>query len=168
MIIKKSKYEDIPKIMHIINEAKNYFFNEQIFQWDKNYPNNETIENDINNHNSFIILDDNNIILGTFTLIIGRDETYDNIYDGSWLTNNLYATIHRLAIDTKYKRKGIANQIIKYCENFCIENNIKSLRIDTHKLNIPMIKLIEKNNFKYCGIIKTKDLSPRVAFEKTL
>lgn len=93
---------------------------------------------------------------------------YKNIYDGRWITNGIYATIHRLAIDNNYKRKGIGDEIIKYSQDCCIKNNISSLRIDTHKLNIPMIKLIEKNKFSYCGIIKTDYSSDRVAYEKVL
>lgn len=167
MEIRKSTYEDIENIMKIINQAKQYFIDEKIFQWSVEYPNNSTIKNDIDNDVSFVIVD-NNKILATFALIIGEDKCYKNIYEGKWLTDNIYATIHRVAIDNSYKRKGIGNKLIEYSENYCINNNIKSLRIDTHKLNIPMTKLIEKNNFIYCGVIKTEYNSNRIAYEKIL
>ena len=162
--IKKSTYNDIDEIMIIIEQAKEYFTQKEFFQWNKEYPNKDTIKNDIDKNNSFIVLLDNNIV-GTFSLIVGEDMCYKNIC-GNWISNDLYATIHRLAIHNHYKRKGISHKIIKYCENFCIDNNIKTLRIDTHSLNKPMINFIEKNNFQYCGIIQTRGLSNRVAYEK--
>ncbi|WP_317367780.1 GNAT family N-acetyltransferase [uncultured Tyzzerella sp.] len=165
MKIRQAKYEDIEKIMLIINEAKKYFADEKIFQWSEEYPNSDTIKNDIDKNVSFVV-EHNKEIIATFVFIIGEDQCYKNIYEGNWITNDIYATIHRLAISNKYKRKGIAYEIIKYSEKCCVDNNIKSLRIDTHKLNVPMIKLIEKNNFIYCGIIKTEYLSDRVAYEK--
>ncbi len=167
MEIRKSTYEDIENIMIIINQAKQYFIDKEIFQWSKKYPNNDTIKNDIDKNTSFVVID-NNKIVATFSLIIGEDSCYKNIYEGRWLTNNIYGTIHRLAIDNSYKRKGIGNIIIQYSENYCLNNNVNSLRIDTHKLNIPMTKLIEKNNFTYCGIIKTEYSSNRIAYEKIL
>lgn len=167
MEIRQAKYEDIEKIMLIINQAKKYFIDEEIFQWNLDYPNNNTIKNDIDKGVSFVVIDKGNIV-GIFAFIIGEDVCYKNIYDGKWITNGIYATIHRLAIDNNYKRKGIGDEIIQYSEDCCIKNNISSLRIDTHKLNIPMIKLIEKNKFSYCGIIKTDYSSDRVAYEKVL
>lgn len=167
MEIRQAKYEDIEKIMLIINQAKKYFIDEEIFQWNLDYPNNNTIKNDIDKDVSFVVIDKGNIV-GTFAFIIGEDMCYKNIYDGKWITNDIYATIHRLAIDNNYKRRGIGDKIIKYSQDCCIKNNISSLRIDTHRLNIPMIKLIEKNKFSYCGIIKTDYSSDRVAYEKIL
>ena len=43
-----------------------------------------------------------------------------------------------------------------------------SIKIDTHKDNISMQKLLEKNDFKYCGIIYLEDGSQRIAFEKII
>ena len=41
-------------------------------------------------------------------------------------------------------------------EKIVKENNIYSIKIDTHKINIPMSKTILKAGYKYCGIIKLK------------
>ena len=38
--------------------------------------------------------------------------------------------------------------------------------MDTHEDNISMQRLLEKNNFKYCGIIYLEDGNKRIAFEK--
>ena len=91
-----------------------------------------------------------------------------NIYNGQWLNNGDYAVIHRIAVSEKAKGKGIASAIIKEVEGLCKENGVNSIKIDTHKDNISMQKLLEKNTFKYCGIIYLEDGSERIAFEKLI
>ena len=97
-----------------------------------------------------------------------RRKIYKNIYDGKWLNSGDYAVIHRIAVNEKYKGNGIASDIIKEVENLCKENKVNSIKIDTHKDNISMQKLLEKNDFKYCGIIYLEDGSQRIAFEKII
>ena len=79
-----------------------------------------------------------------------------------------YAVIHRIAVSEKIKGKGTAAKIIKLIEEKCKEKNIKSIKIDTHKDNISMQRLLEKSGFKYCGIIYLEDGNERIAFEKII
>ena len=58
------------------------------------------------------------------------------------------------------KVKGIFNCAIRYCKG--ISDNI---RIDTHKSNLIMQNLIEKNGFEKCGTIYVADGSPRIAYQ---
>ena len=46
---------------------------------------------------------------------------------------------------------------MKEVENLCKGNRVNNIKIDTHKDNISMQKLLEKNGFKYCGIIYLED-----------
>ncbi len=41
-----------------------------------------------------------------------------------------------------------------------------NLKIDTHRDNKIMQHLLEKNGFKYCGIINTDDGTERMAYQK--
>ena len=48
---------------------------------------------------------------------------------------------------------------------------ITSIKVDTHELNIPMQKILEKTNYKYCGTItlkRTKEDNLRKAYQKQL
>ena len=56
-------------------------------------------------------------------------------------------------------------------ETIVKEKNIYSIKIDTHKINIPMTKTILKSGYTYCGIIKLKRSNIdnlRDAYEKRL
>ena len=157
MKLRKSVNEDINNIMQIIDEAKEALKEQGIDQWQNGYPNADVIRNDILN---------NNEIVATSAVSFDGEKTYDKIYDGSWITNDEFAVIHRIAISNKYKGTGIASEIIKMIEAICLDKDVHSIKVDTHEFNIPMQKLLKKNDFKDCGVIYLEDKSKRVAFEK--
>lgn len=158
--------KDIEKVMDIINQSKDYFAKNNISQWQGEYPNKDTILKDITNKTSFICKLDGEIV-ATFVLLFDKDKHYDEL-KGKWLNNGKYGSIHRLAVHQDYKKRGICTEIFSYCEKICKDYNIKSIRIDTHKLNNIMANLIQKNEYTYCGIITNEYNLTRIAFEKLL
>ena len=167
MKLRKSIQSDISSIMSIIGQAQEYFKKNNIDQWQDNYPNYETIKNDIDKEESYVLMNDNDI-LATAAISFNGEKNYDVIYDGKWLSNDNYAVIHRVAVDGNHKGKGLSGEVFKNLEEICLDNNIHSIKIDTHKENVSMQKFLEKSGFKYCGIIYLPDKSERIAFEKLL
>lgn len=167
MIIRKTNINDINEVIKIINQAKEYFREMKIDQWQDGYPDEEIIKIDIMNNSSYVLEIDGEIV-ATAMFSIERDNNYDNIYDGKWLTESEYAVIHRIAVDNKFKGLKLAEKIVKHATEVCKEKDIRSIRIDTHKDNISMQKFLKNNGFKYCGVIYLEDNSPRVAFEKVI
>lgn len=165
MIFRQAKETDISNIMNIIMQAQDYLKEQGIDQWQNNYPNIETIKNDIAHKYSYILEQDNRIV-ATVAVSFDGETTYDTIWDGEWISNDKYAVIHRIAVDDNYKGLGIATQIMNKVEELCLDNKVHSIRIDTHKQNLTMQKLLLKNDFKYCGIIYLQDSNKRIAFEK--
>lgn len=163
----KAVEADVNSIMKIINKAQAYFKQQDINQWQDNYPNYETVINDINNENGYVLLEDNKVI-GTVVFTFDGEKNYDVISNGKWINNDKYAVIHRMAVDSNYKGMGLASIIIRNIEGICLNNEIYSIRIDTHIENASMRKMLLKNGFEYCGIIYLDDQSKRVAYEKTL
>jgi len=113
------------------------------------------------------LLKDDNVV-GTVVVSFDKDKNYEYIYNGGWVSDDKYAVIHRMAVDSNYKGIGLSSVIIKNIEKLCLGKGMHSIRIDTHKENISMQRLLQKNEFKYCGIIYLEDKSKRIAFEKTL
>lgn len=167
MNFRKSVKSDITQIMKIIKQAQQYFKEQGINQWQNNYPNEDVIYNDIENEESYVLESDDNIIATTM-ISFEKEKTYANIYDGQWITDGEYAVIHRIAVDNAYKGLGISHKMIKYAEEMCIEKGVRSIKVDTHEKNIPMQKLLNNNEFKYCGIIFLESGAKRVAYEKKL
>ncbi len=167
MEFRKAKESDIDSIMNIIKQAQDYFKESGIDQWQNNYPNIETIKNDIEKGYGYVLVNDGEVV-GTVAVSFDGERTYENIYEGNWISNLDYAVVHRLAIDNRYKGQGLASVIMKSIEEMCLKRNVHSIRIDTHQDNKSMQRLIEKNGFKYCGIIYLADTSKRLAYEKLI
>jgi GNAT superfamily N-acetyltransferase len=159
MEIRKTKYSDTSRILEIYEKARQYMEeNGNPTQWIKGYPSKELIESDIRSKKSYVCLE-NEEIIGTFYFEIGVEKTYLEIFEGKWLNEKEYGVIHRIAVDGH--QKGIAT----YCINWCYEK-CRNLRIDTHRNNKPMQRVLGKNGFKYCGIIYIENGDERVAYQK--
>jgi Sortase and related acyltransferases len=165
--------KDIPQVIQIINDAKQYLKASRIPQWQNGYPNEETIAGDIIDGTGFVLID-NDIVVGTVCVSFAGEATYDKIYEGYWLTvTDPFAVVHRIAISDALKGHNYATKMLDYIVELCLEKDIHSIKIDTHKENRAMQRLLKKNGFTYCGIIlldadsAEQDLE-RIAFERVI
>jgi [ribosomal protein S18]-alanine N-acetyltransferase len=58
-----------------------------------------------------------------------------------------YDYLYSIAVDSKYKRKGIASICMQYIIEYFIEENVSFIELHVRKSNIPAIKLYEKFDF---------------------
>ncbi|SDG79761.1 acetyltransferase [Marvinbryantia formatexigens] len=155
----KAEEQDLPGILEIYAYARGFMKKTgNAFQWKDSYPPEELVAEDIRAGQLYVIKE-KAVIHGVFTFFIGEDPTYARIEQGRWLSDEVYGTIHRVAGD------GTVHGILGAAVTFA-EQQIRHLRIDTHKDNKVMQHLIKKNGFRECGIIYTGDGSPRIAYEK--
>lgn len=87
MEIIHTQYNHINDVMKIINQAKSYFKNNNINQWQDGYPNEESIKEDIIQNKSYVLID-NGKVIGTMFFAIENDPSYSYIENGQWLTDN--------------------------------------------------------------------------------
>jgi len=169
MNLKKSTTTDIPVIMKIVADAQQYLASLNIDQWQDGYPNEEQITLDIQNDDSYVVLNDQDKIIGTTVFTTKAEPTYAKI-EGKWLTKTdaIYGVIHRLAVDNEYRKLGLAKFVFKYFEEHLKNQQIKSMRIDTHKDNKGMQGLLANLGYQYCGIIILTSGAERLAYEKAL
>ncbi len=168
--IRKTEARDLEALMPLFEEARATIAQLGIDQWQNGYPNRAVILSDIERSQSHRVLDDGEIC-GTFALISDGEPTYNEIFDGRWLTGDgkeHYFAIHRVAISVKCRGKGISTEIISFCAEKARAAGKISLRIDTHKGNVVMRKMLEKHGFSYCGTIYLESGDERVAYEKIL
>lgn len=168
--IRLSSLNDVPRIMEIINDAKALLKSLNIDQWQNGYPNAEQIENDIKNEESYVIVNADNVIVATTMFTTRSEPTYKKVFDGNWIIDeNLpYGVIHRLAMSKNFRGQGIAKFVFEHLHLKLKQQNIKSLKIDTHEENLGMQALIKKMGYQYCGIIYTNYAAKRLAFEKVI
>ncbi len=159
MEIRKTEERDVPFAAEIYKLARKFMHSSgNPNQWRTEYPSEVSIRADMAEGASYVCLDEGEVV-AVFYFKIGEDKTYKKIYDGEWLTDEDYATIHRIAV--KYHGRGIVG--------FCFDEMFKifpNIKIDTHRDNIPMQKALIKRGFKYCGMIFLESGDERIAFQK--
>ncbi|PZU89423.1 MAG: GNAT family N-acetyltransferase [Chryseobacterium sp.] len=159
MKIRPSTSEDIDYIMDCINTARQLMRESgNTVQWTNGYPSEELMLESIEKGYNFLIVN-NDEVVATFDFIIDDDPNYAVIENGSWLNNEKYGVIHRLA--SNGKAKGIA----QFCFEWCF-SQFPNIRIDTHETNIAMQKVLERLGYQKCGIIYVSDGTPRLAYQK--
>ena len=170
MEIRRSTPDDLASLMALFDEARCTIAALGIDQWQNGYPSREIILADIKKAQSYCVCVDGEVC-GTFALIDDGEPTYDEIFDGRWLTGDgtaHYFAIHRVVISVKCRGKGIAASIISFCAKNAKMAGKISLRIDTHKGNVVMRRMLEKNGFVHGGTIYLENGDGRVAYEKIL
>lgn len=167
MKFRKATKADVEEIMSIIKHGQDYLKEQAVEQWQNNYPNFQSIHKDIENGYGYIVEMDKQIV-GTVALSLDGEITYKKIYKGEWLSDYDYCVIHRMAIHKEKRGSSISSFMMNNINNLCQEKGIRSIKVDTHRDNLPMQKYLEKNGFIYCGIIYVVDGTERLAFEKIL
>ena len=159
MIIRKTKIDDMAACEEIYASAREYMrCAGNPDQWKDGYPGTVEILSDLATGCGYVVEDEGEIV-AVFYFAPGPDPTYAKIYDGEWKSEEPYAVIHRVAV--KHHGRGIIDFIFRECFKAA-----GHLRIDTHKDNLPMQKVLKRNGFEYCGIIHIETGAERLAYEK--
>lgn len=164
MNFREAKKEDIENILEVISHAKEYMKKNNSTQWNENYPNKETIINDIENSIGYVLIVEN-LIRGYMVVDFSDDEIYKNI-KGKWKTFGNYASIHRCAIHKELRGQGYGSELFKFAEKLALSKNIRSVRVDTAPENETMKYLFNKNGYEYCGTVFID--GEKIAYEKLL
>ncbi len=165
LVLRKAVISEIPAIWEILQDAIEQRRLDGSTQWQDGYPNELTIKNDIENGYGYVLTENESILCYT-AIIFGKDPAYENI-EGKWLSDGDYTVVHRVAVSKLAKGKGIATKLFEKIEGLSIENNIYSIKVDTNFDNVPMLKILDKLKYTYCGEVYLRG-SARKAFEKLL
>jgi RimJ/RimL family protein N-acetyltransferase len=156
--IRKTAMEDLDEVIRIYDYGRRIMRQTgNLEQWANNHPARDLVEADIKAGASHVLVKGYEI-QAVFYFSIEEEPTYSKI-KGDWLNYQPYGVIHRIA------RREDARGAGAFCLEWCF-NQYPNLKIDTHRDNKPMLRLLEKQGFKYCGIIWLKSGDERMAFQK--
>ncbi len=141
VVIRRTRGDDLERLHQIFAIARNFMKSTgNPNQWSENYPSEDLLRSDIESGDSYVVQSQGRVV-ATFVLRGGVDPTYNIIYDGQWLSDVPYATIHRIASSGEFK--GVFAVAMRYALE-----HYSSIRIDTHRDNSVMQHIIEKYGFK--------------------
>lgn len=132
-------------------------------QWQNGYPNPETIQSDVERGVGFVLTHQEEVI--AYSAVLINDEPAYDAIEGSWLSSGDFLVIHRVAIDEAYLGQGKVQELFRLFEEHALTQGIHSIKVDTNFDNGPMLRILEKLGYTYCGEVYFNG-SARKAFEK--
>lgn len=171
MRFRQASEADLPEIMRIIAQAQAYLAAQGIDQWQDGYPDERVMRGDIALGNGYVLELDGRVS-GIATIIYDGEPSYEVIYDGAWTTREPYACMHRIAVDAAQRGKGVSDALMQGAEAAIRQKGFHGIRIDTHRENVVMQRMLKRNGYALCGVIYLdggkEHGAERVALEKNL
>jgi GNAT superfamily N-acetyltransferase len=165
MNLRKASITELPIIWKILQQAIEQRRRDGSEQWQNGYPNPQVVTHDIENGYGYVLVD-NDTIMAYAAIIFDIEPAYEDI-KGKWLSSGDYVVVHRVATADNVKGKGVATSLFKLIESLSLEHNVYSIKVDTNFDNIPMLKILDKLNYTYCGEVMLSG-APRRAYEKII
>jgi GNAT superfamily N-acetyltransferase len=165
MMLRKATAEEVPQIWEILQQAIAQRKKDRSEQWQNGYPNEQVVRDDINNGYAYVLEEAGNII--AYAAIIFDVEPPYTAIEGNWITDGDYAVIHRVATANAVKGRGVATNLFIMIEDLCRAQAVYSIKVDTNFDNVPMLKLVDRLGYTYCGEVYFNGAARR-AFEKVL
>lgn len=155
--VRPARREELDQVMDTIGIARALMRSRgNSFQWMNGYPTRPFMEAEVEAGETYVCLEDG-LLVACFSLLDGDDPTYARI-DGAWLDDGPYRTLHRLAVAKPGSGLGTT------CLSWACDHS-RSLRADTHRVNLAMQGALEGCGFVRCGTIWVADGSERIAYQ---
>ncbi len=148
-MIQKGKLSQIEEIMSLTRACGSKMIEQGIYQWNEHYPNAEAFEKDVERGELYVLVSEDNTIMGTIVISSLKDEEYNEV---TWLTpdgDNYY--IHRLSIHPQYQRLGYAKRLMDFAEDEIRRKGGVSVRLDTFSKNPRNQKFYENRGYQRLG-----------------
>ncbi|WP_292010568.1 GNAT family N-acetyltransferase [Chryseobacterium sp.] len=134
-------------------------------QWQDGYPNQQTVESDIEKGFGYVLTVDDQVAV--YTALIFNDEPAYSTIEGAWLSDGEFLVIHRVAVLEEFAGQGLVKKLFELIEDFTKSKGVASIKVDTNYDNIAMLKILENLGYSYCGEVLLRG-GMRKAFEKII
>lgn len=142
--IEKGQLSDLKSLFQIYLNAKDELNSNGIYQWTDKYPTMSIIENDLKKGVLYTLKNGHEII-GAIIINEEQDAEYESV---DWkFDNSKVLVIHRLVVDPKHQRKGHAQRLMDFAEDFASHNNYSAIRLDAYSQNNRVIEFYKKRNY---------------------
>jgi len=153
-VIELGKENDIDELENLYNTINDYLAAGVNYPgWIKDiYPIRQNAIDGIKSNNLYVAKQ-NGEIIGSIILNHEPETAYYNV---KWKIESDYSNIiviHTFVIHPAFMKLGIGKALMDFANEYSIQSNIKSIRLDVYEKNVPAINLYEKCGFQYINIV---------------
>jgi len=149
MLIRPGTQEDIESIMNLIRSCVIHMESKNIYQWDKIYPDKDTIIKDIEKQ-ELHILEESGRIYAFFVINEFQSPEYSNI---NWTFSGKVLVLHRLCVDPLMQGKGLAKKLMLFAHEFAQKHGYKTIRLDAFTKNPSAVALYTRLGYSKVGTV---------------
>lgn len=156
----------IPDIMRLLSECIKDMDKSGIRQWGDFYPTIDIVTEDVHSKSMYVTKHESQCI-GIIALSEKQNAQYKQV---KWLTDlGRVLVVYRLAVHPEWQHQGIARRLMDFAEQFAVENNYDSIRLDAYSGNPRAVRFYERRGYKKVGqVYFPKRDMPFYCFEKVL
>lgn len=165
-MIRLAGVSDVDAIMNIVSQAQQALAELGIDQWQDGYPSRQAILDDIACNVGYVAVD-GDVVIGYAAIVLTGEEAYKQINANEWNTSNDYVVVHRICVDGRVRRSGVAIRLMQHAASLAREHSFSAFRIDTHRGNVRMLAMLQKLGFMPTGIVHYES-GERVAYDLDL
>lgn len=175
--LRKLEARDLDTVERMLVKAKTNMREVlHIDQWQNGYPSRCDFEKDIAQGKAYAYCDEADIPVGIATVTAGKDPVYDAVSDGNgeffgkWrYEDRTAAAVHRFCVAQERTRCGVGTSFMQALFGMLASRGVQSVRIDTHRYNVSMRRMLQKCGFQEIGVVYVQELTPeRIAYERLL
>ncbi|HIR14348.1 MAG TPA: GNAT family N-acetyltransferase [Candidatus Choladousia intestinavium] len=164
-LLKLAQTQEAAECYGMIQDAKAFQKEQGFTQWTEDYPNEQTILEDIEMKKGYVLTADQQIA-GYVCIDFSGEPAYAQI-DGAWSSGQPYAVVHRMAFSRKYRGRGMSSIAWSLIEALCVSKDVNYIRVDTDFQNKRMQHILQKNGFSKRGIVIFQG-SGKLAYDKVI
>ena len=175
MVLRKMEERDLGAVRQMLTKAKKYMGEVlHLTQWQGDYPSEADFAEDIALSRAYVLCDADDIPIAAAMVHTENEAAYDAMTDGNGEFSGVWqypsdnaATVHRFVVSQDLSGHGVGATFMREIFSFLIKSGVRSVRIDTHRANKPMRRMLEKCGFRPVGIVLVNEpFDPeRVAYE---
>ena len=136
MIVRKAIQKDKDQIKKIRPQVVKFMANNNLTQWDDEYPSDEILMQDLDRGEMYVALIKNEVV-GYVTI----NEEIPEEYNAISLEFSSKVCVHRLSVNPKFAKQGIATKIMEHVHRDLKEQGYRAICLDTCEDNAGAIKL---------------------------
>ena len=157
---------EIIVFFNIIERCRSVMATHQSGQWQGQEPSLNTLMHDYTQGHLYFAYNQQEIIGGC--ALLPYDSDYGSLLTGSWFNEDPYIAIHRFAIDPRLHGQGYGKRLLLGLEKIVHLMARVNIRVDTHKANVAMHRLLIGSGYQICGTVLLKHAGERVVYQKVL
>lgn len=146
-MIRKAVNEDLAEITEIIKSTVEEMKTYGNTQWDDSYPQAKDFAADISSGDLYVDERDEEVA-GFICVNQVEPVEYEDL---NWSSKEKAMVVHRMAVNPKFRRMGIASGMMEFADRLALGRGIRYMKTDTYSVNPNMNALFVKCGYKFVG-----------------